>query len=72
MPKVSVRWPDDGQKRPKHVAIKKRKLVTKCTVVVFDGNYKQFLCSIDYYYKQFVYLLDYETQRAVLHKNYVV
>jgi len=47
VPKVSVRWPDGGQKRPKHVAIKV-KLVTKYAIVVFDGSYKQFVYLVNY------------------------
>jgi hypothetical protein len=33
----------DGQGTPKHVAIKIKKLINKYTIVVFDGNYKQFV-----------------------------
>ena len=43
VPQASVRWRDDGQERPKHVALKIKKLMTKYTIVVFDGNYKQFV-----------------------------
>jgi hypothetical protein len=40
------RWPDDGQVRPKHVAIKIKEtnnLITKYAIVVFDGICKQFV-----------------------------
>ena len=42
LPYVSVRWRDGGQKRPYHVTIK-IKLITKYTIVVFDGSYKKFV-----------------------------
>jgi len=34
---------DDGQERPKHVAIKTKKQINKYTIVVIDGNCKQFV-----------------------------
>jgi len=36
VPEVSVRWPDDGQTGPKHVAIKIK--TTKYNIIVFDSN----------------------------------
>jgi hypothetical protein len=41
VPYVSVRWPDEGQTRPKYVAFEINK--TKHTIVVFGDNYKQFV-----------------------------